>query len=154
MPCCIDLMPCHLFVSHVLIFFLYVHLLIKWFLVSDFIRLVSQVSEWQLVPANKQVVNPHYSPRWGKLHWGNEWWISEKKYNWCTWLSQVTLVHGHNSWVVGTCRIPQLRHGWLLNEWVIKFNGLSGTAYSEVHIVHISRVITAINWNHYLPSHR
>ena len=30
-----------------------------------------------------------------------------------------------------------------LSEWVIKFNGLSRTADSEVHIVHISRVIIA-----------
>ena len=35
-PSCIDLLPCHLFVSHVLIFFLYVYLLNKWFLISDF----------------------------------------------------------------------------------------------------------------------
>ena len=42
---------------------------------------------WYL-PTNKQVVNPHYSPRWGKLHWGNEWWISEKKTGapgWARW---------------------------------------------------------------------
>ena len=31
-----------------------------------------------LVHANKQAVNPHYSPRWVKLHWDNEWWLSEK----------------------------------------------------------------------------
>ena len=30
-----------------------------------------------------------------------------------------------------------------VSEWVIKFNGLSRTADSEVHIVHISRVIIA-----------
>ena len=30
-----------------------------------------------------------------------------------------------------------------VSEWVIKFNGLSRTADSEVHIVHISRVIMA-----------
>ena len=33
-------------------------------------------------------------------------------------------------------------HQWV-SEWVIKFNGLSRTADSEVHIVHISRVIIA-----------
>ena len=33
---------------------------------------------------------------------------------------------------------------WFINcEWVIKFNVLSGDSYSEVHIVHISRVIIA-----------
>ena len=32
---------------------------------------------------------------------------------------------------------------WWVSEWVIKFNGLSRTADSEVHIVHISRVIIA-----------
>ena len=32
---------------------------------------------------------------------------------------------------------------WRVSEWVIKFNGLSRTADSEVHIVHISRVIIA-----------
>ena len=34
-PSCIDLLPCHLFVSHVLIFFLYVYILNKWFLISE-----------------------------------------------------------------------------------------------------------------------
>ena len=28
-----------------------------------------------------------------------------------------------------------------MNEWVIKFNGLSRTADSEVHVIHISRLI-------------
>ena len=41
-PSCIDLLPCHLFVSHVLIFFfLYVYILNKWFLISDFWFLIS-----------------------------------------------------------------------------------------------------------------
>ena len=34
-PSCIDLWACHLFVSHVLIFFLYVYLFNKWFQISD-----------------------------------------------------------------------------------------------------------------------
>ena len=41
-PSCIDLLPCHLFVSHVLIFFLYVYILNKWFLISDFWLLAQQ----------------------------------------------------------------------------------------------------------------
>ena len=46
-PSCIDLLPCHLFVSHVF-FFLYVYLLNKWFLISQttfFINLVYK-SAW------------------------------------------------------------------------------------------------------------
>ena len=35
-PSCIDILPGHLFVHHVLIFFLCVYLLNKWFLISDF----------------------------------------------------------------------------------------------------------------------
>ena len=37
----------------------------------------------------------------------------------------------------------KIRLGYRVSEWVIKFNGLSQTADSEVHIVHISRVIIA-----------
>ena len=38
-----------------------------------------------------------------------------------------------------------------VSEWVIKFNGLSRTADSEVHIVHISRVIIACTLNSLSP---
>ena len=54
---------------------------------------------------------------------------------WFTWSLLQATKNGH---CLGWPRIPV----WV-SEWVIKFNGLSRTADSNVHIVNISRVIIA-----------
>ena len=41
------------------------------------------------------------------------------------------------------CCSQRPNYSFITSEWVIKFNGLSRTADSEVHIVHISHVIIA-----------
>ena len=67
--------------------------------------------------------------------------------------NNVICVCWYDSWVITqVCMLTAdglvpIQHqdisNYQVSEWVIKFNGLSRTADSEVHIVHISRVIIA-----------
>ena len=68
-------------------------------------------------------------------------WVCRKShFAWVlqSWWNPVLIDYTHSSktW-------KSMRTCVTVSEWVIKFNGLSRTADSEVHIVHISRVIIA-----------